>query len=279
MYAARAAYIAGCTATSNVEAGLRFGVPTMGTMAHSFVMSFDDEIDAFRHYLERFPEAATLLIDTYDTVAAARSIVAAGLRPAAVRLDSGDLAQLSRAVRLMLDEGGLGDVRIFASGDLDEWAIARLLADGAPLDAFGVGTRLATSSDAPSLGGVYKLVEMAAGDEPRGRVKTSAGKATYPGRKQVWRRRTAAGEASGDVIAHADEAPIPSAAPLLERVMRGGLCGPRPDLEAIRQHCRSELATLPPSLLRIDQRAAYPVRFSDRLREARQRLAGMHTGR
>ncbi len=188
MYAARAAYIAGCAGTSNVEAGLRFGVPVFGTIAHSWVMAFDDEVEAFCRYLRAFPRNATLLIDTYDTVAAARRIVGAGLRPQAVRLDSGSLADLSRAVRRVLDEGGLQSTRIFASGDLDEGQIAALVGAGAPIDAFGVGTRLSTSSDAPSVGGVYKLVEIEVDHTVRRTIKTSPGKTTLPGRKQVWRR-------------------------------------------------------------------------------------------
>src|SRR5579862_3316890 len=160
LYAARAALIGGCVATSNVEAARRFGEPASGTMAHSWVMVHDDEDSAFRDFAEIFGTHAVLLLDTYDTLAATRRIVASGLTPSAVRLDSGDLNETSRAVRRILDDGGLKTTRIFASGDLDEWRIAELLGSGAPVDAFGVGGALTTSSDAPLLGGVYKIVAM-----------------------------------------------------------------------------------------------------------------------
>jgi hypothetical protein len=163
LYAARAAYLGDCEATSNVEAGLRFDIPLSGTMAHSWVMAFGDEATAFRRYAEVFGGRAVLLLDTYDTLGAARVAAASGLTPAAVRLDSGDMVALSRAVRDILDAAGLQQTKIFASGNLDEWRIAEIVAVGAPVDAFGVGAALSTSSDAPSLGGVYKLVEIERG--------------------------------------------------------------------------------------------------------------------
>jgi nicotinate phosphoribosyltransferase len=274
LYAGRAAYVGGCTGTSNVEAGLRFGIPTFGTMAHSFVMTFDDEIDAFERYTAAFPGAAALLIDTYDTVAAARKIVAAGLRPQMVRLDSGNLDRLSRDVRRVLDDGGLRDTRIFASGDLDEWRIAELVAAAAPVDAFGVGTRLSTSADEPSLGGVYKLVELQMDRERRGRVKTSEGKATYPGRKQVWRRSGSDARYAGDVIATIDEPGPSGAEPLLECVMRGGRrAGPPPNLSGVRERSMGLMAKLPAELKALDGAAKYPVEISERLASEQQRLA------
>jgi nicotinate phosphoribosyltransferase len=280
MYAARAAYIGGCVATSNVEAGLRFGVPTSGTVAHSWVMSFDDEMAAFRNYIAAFPHAATLLIDTYDTVHAARKIVATGLRPQAVRLDSGDLGELSRAVRQVLDEGGLQATRIFASGDLDEWKIAALVAAGVPIDAFGVGTRLATSFDEPAVGGVYKLVELQSERAVRGRVKASPGKATFPGRKQVWRRSDASGGYVGDVISAADEPAPAEGEPLLTRVMRGGAPGQTaPPLTEVRERCRALAGKLPATVMQLEPGPAYPVRFSDRLKRERERLVGTESGR
>ncbi len=280
LHAARAAYLAGCSATSNVEAGLRFGIPTTGTMAHSWVMSFDDELTAFERYASLFEGTATLLIDTYDTVAAARKIVAAGLRPVAVRLDSGDIDQLSRAVRRILDDGGLAQTRIFVSGDLDEWRIAGLLAAGAPVDAFGVGTRLATSFDEPALGGVYKLVELMVDHEAHGKVKTSEGKVSLPGRKQVWRRSDTRGEYVEDVIALADEAVPADAEPLLAPVMEGGqpLAAP-PELPAVRARCLRLVDRLPQQLRAISGAAAYPVRISDRLAAEQRRLAAACTGR
>ncbi|PYX85146.1 MAG: nicotinate phosphoribosyltransferase, partial [Acidobacteria bacterium] len=154
--AARAAYIGGCTGTSNVEAGQRFGIPVFGTLAHSFVMAHKDEEESFRHFNQLFPDNTVLLVDTYDTMAAIEKIIEAGLRPQAVRLDSGNLLDLSQKVRHRLDEVGLRSTRIFATSDLDEFVIADLLARGAQVDSFGVGTSLATSKDAPALSGVYK---------------------------------------------------------------------------------------------------------------------------
>ena len=185
-FAARAANLVGFQGTSNVEAGRRFGIPVVGTMAHSWVMAFEDEVEAFRTYMDVFGASTILLIDTYDTVRAARRIVDAGLLPAAVRLDSGDLGALAKEVRSIFDAGGL-TARILASGDLDEHRIDELLAAGAPIDAFGVGTSISTVRDAPALGAVYKLVDT----EDEGRhtpaIKLSTGKMTLPGLKQVWR--------------------------------------------------------------------------------------------
>lgn len=272
MYAARAAFIGGCAGSSDVEAGRRFGIPVFGTIAHSWVMTFDDEIDAFRRYMAAFPQNATLLIDTYDTVDAARKIVRAGLRPQGVRLDSGALDTLSRAVRAVLDDGGLGAARIFATGDLDEHEIARLVAAGAPVDAFGVGTRLSTSFDAPALGGVYKLVELVTDHDVHGRIKTSPGKTTFPGRKQVW-RRGARGESRGDVLALATESGPPDAEPLLVCVMRGGRRSAAPPaLTDVRTRARALIDRLPTDLRRLDAAAHYPVDVSASLRAAQQEL-------
>src|SRR5438309_5625247 len=203
--AARAAYIAGCSGTSNLEAGRRFGIPTFGTQAHSFVMAYGDEEESFRNFERLFPEHGVLLIDTYDTLAAVDKIIHAGLQPRSVRLDSGDFVELSREVRKRLDQAGLSETKIFASGDLDEFVIADLLARGAQIDAFGVGTALATSKDAPALGGVYKLVDVASGDAPSYRAKFSEEKITYPGRKQVFRLPNCDGSAREDVIARESE--------------------------------------------------------------------------
>ena len=187
MLAARAACLAGCRATSNVEAGYRYGLPVSGTMAHSWVMAYPDELTAFSRYAAVYGPRSVLLIDTYDSIAAARRIVGAGLRPAAVRLDSGDLVRLSRSVRDILDAGGLADTQILASGDLDEHKFAAVVSSGAPIDGFGVGTALSTSSDAPALSGVYKLVEIDRAGTMTPVMKLSAGKRTYPGAKQLWR--------------------------------------------------------------------------------------------
>jgi nicotinate phosphoribosyltransferase len=280
LYAARAAYVGGCTGTSNVEAGLHFGIPTSGTMAHSWVMTFDDEVAAFEHYVPVFPQTATLLIDTYDTIAAAHKVVAAGLRPVAVRLDSGNLEHLSRAVRGVLDAGGLQATRIFASGDLDEWRIAELVAAGAPVDAFGVGTRLATSFDQPAIGGVYKLVELVVDHDVHGKIKTSTGKATFPGRKQVWRRSDPRGVYVEDVVRLADEPEPAGAEPLLRLVLKGGQpLAVLPTLPDVRTRCLQLVARLPHSLRALDAAAAYPVRISERLTDEQRKLVATWIGR
>jgi nicotinate phosphoribosyltransferase len=264
VHAARAAYVAGCSATSNVEAGYRHGIPVSGTMAHSWVMSFAHEIDAFRAYLALFGERTTLLIDTYDTVAAAHAIVGAGLRPGSVRLDSGDIAVLSREVRRVLDAGGLMETRMIVSGDLDEHRIAQLLAGAAPIDAFGVGTALSTSSDAPALGGVYKLVEIERDGTMAPVLKLSAGKRTLPGSKQVW-RLSQNGPALGDVLALASE-PSPGGRPLLSQVMRSGQRLQAPStIEDVRRHAADAVGELPDGLRRLQNWDAYPVRPSEAL--------------
>jgi nicotinate phosphoribosyltransferase len=245
--AARAAYVGGAGATSNVLAAKSYGIPLSGTMAHSYVMAFDREVDAFGAFARTFPEHSTLLIDTYDTVEGARRAVAVGrelagegIRLRGVRLDSGDLVGLSRQVRAVLDEGGQEHVAIFASGDLDEYRITELLAAGAPIDAFGVGTQLGTSGDAPSLSAVYKLAESGG---PR--RKLSSGKATLPGRKQVWRVTDADGVLDHDVIG-LDGEEVPGATPLLRPVMVAGRPTGRPEpLEEARQRCRTVIAALP----------------------------------
>lgn len=264
IHAARAAYIAGCAATSNVEAGRRFGIPVSGTMAHSWVMGFADEIDAFRQYMAIFGGHSTLLIDTYDTLAAARRIVASGLRPSAVRLDSGDLLALSREVRRIFDAAGLVDTRILVSGDLDEARIASLVGDGAPIDGFGVGTAISAVSDAPALGGVYKLVETMEGAAARPTMKLSAGKRTFPGRKQVW-RVTDAGIATHDVIG-LDGETVRDGRPLLVRAMRhGARTLPPSPIDEMQARALQRVAQLPPALRSLDPGPPYPVRISTAL--------------
>ncbi len=242
LLAARATYVGGASATSMVEAGRRYGIPLSGTMAHSYVMAHRDELAAFTAFLERYGPRAVLLVDTYDVVEGAHQAVAAmrqaGVAAGGVRIDSGDLDRVARQVRTVLDQGGFRSVRVLASGDLDEDRVARLVTSGAPIDAFGVGTRLGTSADAPYLGVVYKLVEH--GGSPR--AKTSPGKATLPGRKQVWR-------ASGrDVLALAAEDRPGGARPLLAPRWRDGhRIGPVPQLDDARTRCAAALAEWPGS--------------------------------
>jgi nicotinate phosphoribosyltransferase len=253
---ARASYLAGFEATSNLQAGDRYGIPVAGTMAHSYVECFDDETAAFRAYTRCYPDGGTLLIDTYDTVegarraaVVARELVERGGHLGAVRLDSGDLAYLSRRVREVLDEAGLPDVTIFASGNLDEQAIARLVEAGAPIDAFGVGSRLAVSAGAPFIDLVYKLVAF----DGRPVLKLSSGKATLPGSKQVWRRSKEA-QFAGDVVSLSDEEPPHDAVPLLERATAGGL-------EVARERAAAQRLALPNVYRRLDAEP-YPVEIS-----------------
>jgi len=265
--AARAAYLGGCLGTSNVEAGFRFGLPTYGTLAHSFVMSYEEEEESFRQFTRVFPQHTVLLLDTYDTLAAVDKIIELGLRPPGVRLDSGDLVELSRKVRRRLDGAGLRETKIFASGDLNEYLIAELVAQGARLDFFGVGTELATSKDAPALGGVYKLVEVLADGRPRHRAKFSEAKVTYPGRKQVFRFCEPAGRYHHDLIARAEEN-YPEGEPLLACVLREGRrIAPSPGLGEIQQRAKANLERLPERYRRLRNAPAYPVGISRALEE------------
>jgi len=276
MKAALAALLAGFDFTSNMLAGATWGVPVSGTMAHSFVTAFPTEDEAFRAYARAFPDAAVLLLDTYDTLAAARKAVEVarelareGHHLVGVRLDSGDLMALSRGVRTILDEGGFPGVKILVSGGLDEHDIAELLARGAPVDGFGIGTRLTTSADAPSLDLVYKLVHY----DGRDVLKLSAGKRTWVGAKQVARRIGADGRLAGDTLLLADEPLPPVTVGLLEPVMRGGeLLRAHPALREIRTRCAAQLAMLPESMRRLRNAEEYVPRPSERLRE-RQRVA------
>jgi nicotinate phosphoribosyltransferase len=275
--AARCAYIAGCESTSDVLAGRTYGIPLSGTMAHSFVTAFPGELDAFRAYARTFPGAAVLLLDSYDTVegarravTVARELAASGHGLAGVRLDSGDLLALSRQVRRIFDQAGFPQVRIIASGGLDEHDIEGLLAMGAPIDAFGVGTRLNVSADAPSLDLVYKLVRY--GD--RDVLKLSEGKGTWIGSKAVYRLKGPDGRASKDLLALAEESPPVGAEPLLETVMRGGeLVRPHPPLSAVRGRCATQLSELPEPLKRLREHGPYPVHPTDALRRRQEQAA------
>jgi nicotinate phosphoribosyltransferase len=269
LMAARASYVAGFAGTATVLAEQLWGIPTFGTMAHSFIQAFDDEAEAFEQFARSRPENLTLLIDSYDTEAAARKVVelaprlkAAGIAIRAVRLDSGDLTTLSGSVRRILDAGGLADVSIFASGGLDEDSIADLVAAGAPIDGFGVGTSLTTSSDVPALDCAYKLEEYAG----LPRRKRSTGKATWPGRKQVWRRYGPDGRMSGDVMSIEGDAQ--AGEPLLATVMQGGRrIAPSPALADCRGRAARGLERLPEALRRLQPGSAYPVEVTGALAE------------
>jgi nicotinate phosphoribosyltransferase len=272
VFAARASYLAGFAGTATVLAHPSFGVPVFGTMAHSFVQAHDTELEAFEHFTRSHRGALVLLIDTYDTVTAARRVVELARRAPdkpiqAVRLDSGDLGSLARAVRGIFDDAGLQEIGIFASGSLDEHKIAALVAGGAPIDGYGVGTSLDVSEDHPALDCVYKLQEYAG--TPR--RKRSTGKATWPGRKHVYRHFDQAGRLDHDVLALEAEA-LPGE-PLLVPVMRGGVPIARgPSLAMIRERMAGAIAQLPPPLAALDRRADYRVELSSGLAELTRRV-------
>jgi nicotinate phosphoribosyltransferase len=269
LMAARASYVAGFAGTATVLAGERFGIPLYGTMAHSFIEAFDDEAAAFESFARARPDNVVLLLDTYDSEAAARKVVAlaprlkaAGIAIRGVRLDSGDLVALSRSVRAILDAGGLTDTTIFASGGLDEDSLLAFARAKAPIDGIGIGTSLTTSSDAPSADCVYKMQEYAG----LPRRKRSAHKATWPGRKQVWRRYDASGRMAGDILSL--EGPDGTGEPLVQLVMKDGRrVAPSPSLDAIRRHAKRELGRLPEALSRLTPGADYPVEVADDLIE------------
>lgn len=277
LMAARASYLAGFAGTATVLAGEKFGIPLYGTMAHSFIEAFDDEMAAFESFALSRPVGLVLLLDTYDTEAAAEKVVALaprlrarGIAIRSVRLDSGDLFQLSNSVRKILDDGGLREVTIFASGGLDENALAALTKHRAPIDGFGVGTSLTTSSDVPAIDCVYKLQEYAG----LPRRKRSDKKATWPGRKQVWRRYGDDGQMQADILS-LDAGSASSAArkrlggdePLIHPVMCGGKRLQPPEmLAAIRERAKRELARLPEPLRRLEGEATYPVEIAAELK-------------
>ena len=278
LLAARAAYIAGFTGTATTLAAPLFGIPIFGTMAHSFIQAFESEAAAFEAFARSRPEGLVLLLDTYDTEAAAHEAAALALRlkregivVRGVRLDSGDLGSLAVHVRRILDKAGLRDITIFASGGLDEEQIADLLAKRAPIDGFGVGTNLTTSSDVPALDCAYKLQEYAG--VPR--RKRSTGKVTWPGRKQVWRRYDEVGVMSGDVLSV--EGDPQEGTPLIRPVMRGGSrTSPAESLDGIRARCTAELSRLPANL-HLLRPAAYRVTVApalERLAEDVDRRTG-----
>jgi nicotinate phosphoribosyltransferase len=274
LLAARASYLAGFAGTSNVLAGARFGMPTYGTMAHAFVQAHHDEAEAFLHIAQAQPRNVVLLIDTYDTEAAAEKAVALatslknqGISIHGVRLDSGDLADHAQKVRLILDRGGLTDTKILASGNLDEERVEALLKSGAPIDRFAVGTAMTTSADAPYLDCAYKLQEYAG----RPCRKRSEGKATWPGRKQVYRRLGRDGRLDGDIITIEGE--TRPGLPLLQPVMQNGRrLAPSPSIEEIRDRARSALAELPDTLRRLDQAPPYDVRIAEALEQLAQQV-------
>ena len=274
---ARAGYLAGLAGTSNLLAAREYGIPAFGTMAHSFIQAFDDELDAFEVFARLYP-GTTLLVDTYDTLRGVDHVIELVERErldvGAVRLDSGDLGALSKAARAKLDAAGLNHVEIFASSGLDEYRIAQLIDDGCPIDAFAVGTKLVVAEDAPALDMAYKLVEY----DGTGRTKFSSGKVIYPGRKQV-ARRLHHGLFAGDTIGKPNEQL--DGEPLLVPVMKNGRRLPQHDLTASRNWARQQVDRLPPQLRSLDTTGcSYPVDVSptvegelEELRRARQSMS------
>jgi nicotinate phosphoribosyltransferase len=268
--AGRAAYIGGCLGTSNTLAGFRYGIPVYGTAAHSWVLAFPDEMQSFRELQKLLGPAAVYLVDTYDTLEGARRAASLGRPLWGVRLDSGDLAELSRGVRAILDAAGLREARIMASGDLNEYKISELVRADAPIDAFGVGTELATSADAPTLGAVYKLVELEVEGRKRYTAKFSEDKVTLPGAKQIFRYP------DHDLIGGTSEG-LSGAEPLLRPViLNGTLAEPLPDARAARAHAAESVKRLPEAYRRLKDAEPYPVHYSAKLKalleEARRRV-------
>ena len=274
LFVARASYIAGFTGSATVPAEPFYGIPVFGTMAHSYILAHPDEASAFKNFAHSWPDNTIFLLDTYDTEQAARTIVRLagdlkndGISIKGVRLDSGDLGQHSKKVRVILDEGGLQDTLIFASGNLDEYALEQLIAQQAPIDGFGIGTRLAVSEDAPTLECVYKMQEY--DDEPR--RKRSEGKATWPGRKQVFRSFDDQGKIKEDRLTLENE--VAAGETLLKPFMRSGkrLSPPTP-LEQSRKRAARQLFLLPEALRSLKPAAPYPVHISKKISELADRL-------
>ena len=280
LLAARASYLVGFNGSATVAAGMHFGIPIFGTMAHSFIQTYSSESQAFVHFAEANPDNVVLLIDTYDTEAGAQKVVdlkstlhAQGIKIKGIRLDSGDLADHARKVRTILDRGGLNDTTIFASGNIDEYKLEKLIAEQAPIDGFGIGTRMDTSADAPYLDCAYKLQEYAG----IARRKRSEGKATWPGRKQVYRNYNDHGIMSGDTVT-VDNAPY-GGQPLLQLVMQSGKTVARqPTLIEARAQAQRQLNGLPLSLRQLSNTPEYPVIISAELQALAKVVDERNTG-
>lgn len=266
--AARAAYIGGCVGTSNVLAGYLLGIPIYGTIAHSYVLNFETEREAFEKYCKVFPRNTTLLVDTYDTMQGVRNAISVGIVPAGVRLDSGDLLELSRKVRRLLDEAGYKDTRILASGDLNEYLISDLMSKDAPIDSFGVGTELSTSRDDPALPGIYKLVSLRKDNKIIYKMKLSEGKKTIPGAKQIYRFYEETGQLKEDVIALDDEPQPTGGQPMITEVMRKGKLVTRlPELRTIQEYSTDQVNRLPQEYKDLERVEEPPIKLSAKLRE------------
>jgi nicotinate phosphoribosyltransferase len=268
--AARACFIGGCVGTSNVLAAYELGIPAVGTVAHSWVMAYDDEYESYKDFCKIFPNDTILLIDTYDTVIGARLATKIGKKLKGVRLDSGNITLLSKRVRKVLDDAGLKHVKIVASGDLNEYKISEMLRKGAPADSFGVGTEMVTSKDAPSLGGIYKLVEQEQGGRLIPKMKFSEDKATYPAKKQVYRIYDNEGKFKKDIIGLPDEA-LGAKGLLLPVIKKGKVLYKAPGIKEIQKTAKRNVSLLPDRFKRLDCKASYPVTVSRRLRRIRDK--------
>lgn len=272
--AGRAAFIGGCKGTSNTLSGFLFKIPVSGTMAHSWVMSFDDEEEAFKHFYNAFKEQSVFLVDTYDSLQGTQIATHISKQFKGIRLDSADLVELSKKARKILDEAGEKGVLIFASGDLNEYKIYDMLSRGAPVDAFGVGTQLSTSADAPYLQMVYKLSEYGQKTPGKYKIKLSKDKQTLPGLKQVYRFNGKAGKMTSDKIALWDEELPNDGVPLIRQVIKAGkMTGNIPSLNEIREKTKEKIGKLPPGLRDINRKAHYKVEVSDKLRKITDEIA------
>jgi len=277
---ARAAYISGAIATSNVKAGKQYNIPIAGTHAHSFIMSFKTELESFRAYVKTFPDSTTLLIDTYDTIQGAHNaaVVAKelehdGKQLGAVRLDSGNLAKLSKKVREIFDSQGLGYIKIIASSDLNEYKIADLIKQKAPIDLYGVGTELITAKPVAAIPGVYKLVE----DTDGPKIKLSQGKETLPGKKQIYRQSDPDGKYCGDIIALEHEKV--EGEPLLQpAVKEGKRVRGKPELSETRTYCLDAVSRLPDYLKKVRVKKKYAITLAHDLRSLIKQLTKQYTG-
>jgi len=273
LYAARASYIGGCIGTSNVLAGKICDIPVFGTAAHSFTMAFPSELQAFQAYAHVFPDHTILLIDTYDTLAAANKVKQVDADIKGVRIDSGNLGELAREVRKILDRDGLTNVKIFLSGDLNEYKIDQLINDRVPVDFFGVGTELVTSYDDPAMSGVYKIVESRSGGVVHPTIKISPGKPSFPGKKQIYRFQEMEIYAK-DLIALDSEPAPKNGMPLLETyVQNGKLVRTLPSLLETQEFTQQNLAKLPESFHELTKPAEYDVGYSDNLKSLHESVA------
>ncbi len=271
--AARACFIGGCVGTSYVLAAYELGIPAVGTVAHSWVMAYDNEYESYKDFRKIFPNDTILLIDTYDTVIGARLATKIGKRLKGVRLDSGNITLLSKRVRKVLDDAGLKHVKIVASGDLNEYKISEMLRKGAPVDSFGVGTEMVTSKDAPSLGGIYKLVEQEKEGRLIPKMKFSEKKATYPAKKQVYRIYDNDGKFNKDIIGLPDEV-FDAAGLLLPVIKKGKVVYKTPTIQEVQKAAKRNVSLLPDRFKRLDCKASYPVTVSRRLSRIRYKTKG-----